>query len=102
MPPNPEIAYVDHDSTSKPPTLYAGNISPMVMRSFKVACLGYFDNKEIPEDKCIRKILASFKDEHIIEWICTEQDRLLTLSFPDFMTEVCAGFLNNDWEEKTR
>jgi hypothetical protein len=68
-------ATVEQDSSSKPPTLHAGDISPAVMRSFEVACWGYFDYKEIAEDKRVRKILAGFKDERIIDWISIERER---------------------------
>jgi hypothetical protein len=95
-------ASVVHDSASRPPTLLAGDITPEVMRSFELACLGYFDNKDVEDNKQVRKILSCIQDPRIIDWIGTERDRLLTLSFAQFMAEFRARYLDKHWEELTR
>jgi hypothetical protein len=96
------FARVDQDSASKPPVLHAGDITPDIMRTFKLACLGYFDHKEIPEDKQVRKILACLKDNRIVDWVSTERERLLGLTFQQFMAEFRTAYLDKNWEETTR
>jgi hypothetical protein len=96
------MAVLEDDSNSKAPILRPGDISPDVMRKFEHACLNYFDHKEVVAEKQVRKILSSFKDSRISDWIANERDRLLTLSFAEFMAEIREGYLDRDWEDSTR
>jgi hypothetical protein len=48
--PSSKIAYVEHDLLMKVPILHLGNITPTVMREWGMACLDYFDAKEIPTE----------------------------------------------------
>jgi hypothetical protein len=48
------------------------------------------------------QILSGIHDSCITDWISTERDRLLKLSFTEFMDEFHVGFLDKDWENKTR
>jgi len=97
-----KYATVEQDSSSKPPTMTTGEITPAVMRSFETKCLGYFENKDITEEKQVRKILAGLQDNRVQDWINVDRDRFLALTFPVFMTEFRAGYLPEDWEEVTR
>jgi hypothetical protein len=72
------------------------------MRQFQNGCLDYFDNKETPADKQVKKILLGLKDHCIRDWTNTERKHLHALSFDKFMTEFKAGYLEEDWEETTR
>jgi hypothetical protein len=67
-------ARIEHDSPSKLPILLPGDILLDGMQTFKVKCLRYFDIKEVPEDKHVRKILSCFLDPHIINWITVEYE----------------------------
>jgi hypothetical protein len=96
------VAHVEQDSSSKPPTLHSGDISPSVMREFEECCRGYFENKEIDDDKQVRKILAGLKDTRVRDWISSDRARILALSFDNFMTEFRAAYLDQHWEENTR
>jgi hypothetical protein len=82
--------------------LTVGNLSPMVMKEFEDACIGYFDHKEIADDKQVRKTLAAMKDSRVKDWISTKHTPLLTLSFTNFMKEFCLAFLDKNWEEEIR
>jgi hypothetical protein len=92
-------AYVEQESSSKQPILHPGDITPAVMREFEDSCMGYFENKEIADDKQVRKILSGLRNTHIKDWISTNRNRILSLSFDDFMTEFRAAYLKDDWEE---
>jgi hypothetical protein len=95
-------AYIKQDSSSKPPVLHPGDITPFVMHEFEDGCVGYFETKEIPEDKRVRKILAGLRDSRIKDWISTDRNRILALPFDAFMTEFRAAYLDDDWEEAIR
>jgi hypothetical protein len=95
------IARVEQDSASKAPILLAGDITPVVMREFEEGCVGYFETKEVEEEKMVWKILPGLKDSRIRDWIATDCDRLRTLSFEEFMIEFRAAYLDEDWEENT-
>jgi len=77
-------------------------ITPTIICSFETKCLGYFENKDIMEEKQVRKILVGLQDNHVQDWINVDRDRFLALTFPVFMTEFHAGYLPEDWEEVTR
>ena len=96
-----KFATVEQDSPSRPPILTAGDVTPAVMRSFEMACFGYFEHKDITEDKQVRKILAGMQDTRIQDWISVDRDHFLGLSFANFMTEFHAGYLPEDWEAIT-
>lgn len=78
-----------------------GEITPAVMRSYETTCLGFFENKDAPEDKQVCKVLAGLQDTHVQDWISVDRPHFLALSFTDFMTEFRAGYLPEDWEEVT-
>ena len=88
-----KLAVVDQDSPSKAPVLTAGDLTPAIVHAYEMACLGYFESKDIAADKQVRKILAGLQDPRIQDWISVDRDRFLELSFTDFMTEFRAGYL---------
>jgi hypothetical protein len=73
---NSKHAYVEQDSAAKLPTLHAGDVSPSVMRDFEEACIGYFEMKEIADDKQVRKILPGLKDSRIRDWITSDHEHI--------------------------
>jgi hypothetical protein len=81
--------------------LTPGELTPAIVHSFETKCLGFFENKDVPKDKQVCKILAGLKDTRIQDWISVDRDRFLAMSFSDFMTEFRAGYLPEDWKEIT-
>jgi len=51
MPSQSKFTSVEQDAPSKVPMLSPGDITPSVMHMYKNACNGYFDTKDVPEDK---------------------------------------------------
>jgi len=90
IPRSATVASVEQDAPSKVPILHPGTISPAVMREFQNGCLDYFDNKEVGEEKQVRKILPGLKDPRICDWVNTDRVRIQALTFDDFMTEFRA------------
>jgi len=83
-----QLTVMEHIHQSKSPILLAGEIDPAVMQTFELGCLDFFNCKEIKEGDQVHKILGCFRDTRICDWINGDHNRLLTLSFADFMTEL--------------
>jgi hypothetical protein len=101
MPSQSHFATVEQDAPSKPPILTAGKITPAGMCSYENACLSYFENKDIAEEKQVRKVLGGLQDSHLQDWVDIDREHFLALSFIDFMVQFRAGYLPEDWEEVT-
>jgi hypothetical protein len=81
------FATVEQESPSCPPVLTAVDLTPAVAHSFEMVCLGYFEHKDIAEDKQVCKILAGLQDSQMQDWVSVDCDCFLALSFADFMKE---------------
>jgi hypothetical protein len=102
MPSQSKFATVQQDSPSKIPILLPSDITPYVMCSYEQACRGYFDTKDVDDDKKVQKILAGLRDNCIQDWVGIHCDRLLNMSFADFMTKFKSAYLPKAWEEITQ
>lgn len=71
------------------------------MFEFEKGAQKYFNNKEIPDDKQVKKILDCFNDHRIADWIAIQHKHLKDLSFIDFMSELHGLYLQSLWEEMT-
>ena len=74
---------------SKCPTVTAGDISVEVMHDFEKVAWKFFNNKDIGDNKQVLKILDCFDDHQIADWVEVDHDRLIEMTFPAFMTELC-------------
>jgi hypothetical protein len=79
-----------------------GDITLDIMCEYEDDCINFFDAKEIPTDKQVRKILTGIKDHRIKDWISVERETLLALSFEDFMSKFRTNYLEEDWESTMR
>lgn len=93
-----KFALVKQDAPSKVPMLLPGDITPKVMHEYQDACVGYFEHKEIAEDKQVRKILAGLKDNRVKEWLSVDHNCIQALNFTAFMLELHVAYLPEDWE----
>ena len=59
----------------------------------------YFITKDIDDKDRVKKILGSFKDVHIHNWITSNRECLLALDYSDFMDELHTNYLPTDWED---
>ena len=82
--------------------LLPGDITPSVMHMYENACNGYFDTKDVPEEKQVRRVLAGLRDTHIQDWVSIHRERLLAMTFSEFMVEFKLAYLPKDWEEIMR
>jgi hypothetical protein len=101
MPSQSHFFTVEQDAPSKLPILTTGKITPSIMHSYENACLSYFENKDIADEKQVQKILSGLQDSHLQDCIDIDCEHFLILSFVDFMVEFWTGYLPEDWEEVT-
>ena len=95
------MASVEQTAPSKVPVLTAGDISPMVMRQFKHACMNYFVHKKVIADDQVSLVIGGILDDRVGDWLVSDRDRLVNLSFNDIMDEFYTNYLAEDWEEDT-
>jgi len=89
-------------TSAKAPVLTEGDISPAVMMDFENAALDFFISKSVPSKKQVTMIILGIKDLRIRNWISADCARLVDLPFVDFMKEMRANYLHQDWEDQIR
>ena len=87
-----------------PPILSEGELTPKALLTFEEDCNSYFLNAKggVADDHKVLRILNSFRDTHVRNWITTDRAALTALSFEDFMQRLRAEFLPPNWEDKVR
>jgi len=96
------MACVDHPVTKHCPILTAGDVSPKALVDLVDAHEEYFIAKDIADADKVKKILGGFKDVHIRDWIASDRDRLLALTYKEFISELRTNYLPADWEDNVR
>ncbi|KAJ7273428.1 hypothetical protein C8J57DRAFT_947989, partial [Mycena rebaudengoi] len=88
----------------KVPYLSSGELTPIILDDFFTTCRHYFCTKHIDADDQVSSILSGFEDQRVKNWLHpkAENTRILTLTFDEFISEVCDRFLLADWEMKER
>ena len=95
-------AIVDHPITKHCPILSAGDITPKALIDLEDAHNEFFIAKEVNETEKVKKIFGGFKCVHVRNWIASERENLLKLSYDEFMTELRSNYLPPNWEETVR
>ncbi|TFY77464.1 hypothetical protein EWM64_g6549 [Hericium alpestre] len=91
------MATFSQDAITKPPILSAGEISPETLVSWDDGARGYFAHKSIKEADQVCLISYGFQDPRICQWIRLKQAELFTLSYDDFLDQVCKKWLPRNW-----
>ncbi|KAJ7198119.1 hypothetical protein GGX14DRAFT_666910, partial [Mycena pura] len=88
----------------KLPYLSSGELTPIILDDFFTACRHYFRTKRIDDDDKVSAILSGFEDQRVKNWLRpkAENERILKLSFDEFIGEVRTRFLPADWEMNER
>ena len=78
-----------------------GEISPKVIREFENRCAVYFMNEKggDMDDQKVTKILGSFENTLVDDWMSTERDRIVQMTFTDFMDEFRERWLPTNREQ---
>jgi hypothetical protein len=95
-------AYILQTSSKQPPSLMAGKITSELLHQWERACLNYFCIKAVQDEDRVPDILFELKDPLVDAWVCGNTDNLLLMTFPVFMEELRAKFLEHKWECKLR
>ena len=96
------LAMVEHPITKHCPILTGGDTTPQTLLILENAFNEFFIAKNVTQEDQVEVILGAFKCVHIRDWIATDRDHILTLSFDDFMTKLRANFLPSNWVEMVR
>jgi hypothetical protein len=91
------IAVIEHPITKHCPLLTAGDLTPQTLLLAENAFNEFFIAKGTAKEEEVKLILGAFKDVHIQDWIATDRERLLTLTFSTSMAELRKNFLPSDW-----
>ena len=90
-----------HDEPKHIPLLMAGEISPLVMCQWEMACEDYFSaSKKLEVTDCMAAILPGLKDLHAHDWVTTHHVGLIVLNFDDFMVTIHWEFLAEGWDDE--
>jgi hypothetical protein len=99
--PNSNSAECVHDEPKRIPLLTVGDISPLVMHQWEMACEDYFSaTKKLDVSDHISMVLPGLKDLCAHDWVATHCTDLIPLSFDDFMVELCREFLPEGWDDE--
>jgi hypothetical protein len=90
-----------HEEPKRIPLLTAGEISPLVMRQWEMACEDYFSaSKKLEEKDRVAAVLLGLKDLRARDWVATRREDLVALTFDDFMALLRSEFLPESWEDE--
>ncbi|KAG6855457.1 hypothetical protein H0H87_002577, partial [Tephrocybe sp. NHM501043] len=90
-------AVISHMHPSKVPTVSLGTLTAKIIADFTHACKNYFTYKGITEADQVKMIIAAFQDLSITYHIKSNEEALLTMSFKDFVDNICKNFLKDNW-----
>lgn len=93
-----------YTNLSHPPILSDGDLTPKALLTFEEDCNSYFLNAKggVADDHKVLRILNSFRDVHVRNWITTDRAGLTALTFENFMKRLRTEFLPPNWEDKVR
>jgi len=87
--PSQNIAECIHDELKRIPLLTAGEISPLVMHQWEMACKDFFSaSKKVEVADHVATILPGLKDLCAHNWVATHHADLVALSFDDFIVDL--------------
>jgi hypothetical protein len=90
-----------HTEPKHIPLLTPGEVSPMVMHQWEMACEDFFSaNKKLEESDCMAAVLPGLKDMHARDWVATHHTELVVLTFASFMKDLRKEFLSDGWDDE--
>jgi hypothetical protein len=91
------LATVEHLITKHCPILTGGETTPQTFLILENMFNNFFIAKDVSQENQVKLILGAFKCVHIRDWIATDREHILTLTFDEFMSELRKNFLPSDW-----
>ena len=89
-------------STTKPPVLTPGTVSPEQLRMWEMGCLQYFHHKMISAADQVQYVAWGLHDPRIQQWYAIDAGCLNILDFTSFMAELRNYWLPTDWAADLR
>lgn len=84
---------------SHAPVLLVGHIKITIVCIFENLCCRFFQNKKKLEDKQVLSIIYNFESSTVQAWVNTHHDRLIGLTFVEFIIEFKMKFLPANWKD---
>ncbi|KIM74439.1 hypothetical protein PILCRDRAFT_14457 [Piloderma croceum F 1598] len=86
----------------KPPVITSGKPMPDLLFDFKNGPFSYFAYKDLPEDKKVSRVAGGLQDGHVQTWYWLNCLTIDAGGFVNFMTTVCANWLDPGWEQEVK
>jgi hypothetical protein len=86
----------------KLPVVTAGKLTPDLLFDFKNGAFFYFTYKDLPEDKKVSCVAGGLQDAQVQTWYRLNHVAINAAGFANFMTTVCANWLNPGWEQEVK
>ncbi|KAG6824333.1 hypothetical protein H0H92_007167 [Tricholoma furcatifolium] len=97
------------DHRGKAPTVSEGDLTPEVIKQFVDYSTNFFIAKSIFDSEGplvvrqqVRNVYTAFKDDCVRDWITTDRDKHLAMTFDEFVVALRTNFLPVDWEDTLR
>ena len=84
-----KVGRCEQTTAHKAPLLTAGDVTPEALQAWETGCVLFFLHKDVAEKEQVGKVTWTLQDPRVQDWYLSDRDRIHTLSFPDFMKEVC-------------
>jgi hypothetical protein len=94
---SPTTATIEHAITKHCLIITGRDLTPQTLLLAENVFNKFFIAKTIAGEDQVKMILGAFKDVHIRDWITTDCQCLLTLTFEKFIEELQINFLPSDW-----
>ncbi|KII87828.1 hypothetical protein PLICRDRAFT_73864, partial [Plicaturopsis crispa FD-325 SS-3] len=95
-------ARVEQSAITKPPVLTAGKVSPRVLREWAQGAGGYFFHGGIIPSRQVEAVASGIRDDRLQDWYMGDKERIIALTFEQFLAEVRVKCLPEDWEYDVR
>ena len=89
---------VEQENPGKCPILGEGDLNAKNAYQYDDYCNGYFNVKDIPEDKQVHKVITRVHDQQMKDHIFTNCALIITPTFPEFLQELKDYWLDKNWE----
>src|ERR1700678_1636310 len=96
------LATVEHPITKHCLILTGGDPTPQTLLILENAFNEFFIAKNVTPEDQVKVILGACKCVHIRDWIATDREHILSLTFEEFMADLHKNFLPLDWVETVR
>ncbi|KAF7759859.1 hypothetical protein Agabi119p4_11554 [Agaricus bisporus var. burnettii] len=81
------------------PTITRGILTPTILDDWQVLCQRIFSNRQVPAGDQVRRVLRSFNDLRLRNYVSEHYTYLETITFDEFMVLIRDEFLPLGWDD---